>query len=312
MPYFLGLILLGATYFLFGGAGLTDTLSRSQKQLWDLAHIGYFFVLLYLFSYLPVLKNLSAKTLILGIVLATLLLGGLIELAQYAFDRTPASEDVVRNLIGALLAMVFLQGYCEKINQRVLMPLRLALLTLLLVQTIPFATSLADEMIAYRQFPVLANNDTPFEITRWEGNADIEIAQTESANLLKIRLLPDRQFPGTSLRYFPGDWSEYDRLVIELYNPSSVPLELIVRVHDKPHEAKYHYQDRFNLTTLVQPGRNELNLGLEKIRNAPQTREMKINEIRDLSFFSNKLSEERTVYIDKIYLSKGTDTVEIE
>ena len=62
-------------------------------------------------------------------------------------------------------------------------------MTLLAVQAIPFAVTVADEVSAYRQFPVLINNDTRFEIGRWRGNADIEFERTESENLLKMWFL---------------------------------------------------------------------------------------------------------------------------
>jgi hypothetical protein len=259
MPYFIGLILLGATYFLLGGEA-TDTPSRSLKELWNLSHIAYFFLLLYLIGNLPLLKNIPAKILIPGLVLFSLLVGGLIELSQYATDRTPDSQDIVRNLIGALLALVFL--------------------------------------------PVLISNDTPFEIDRWRGNADVEIDRIEPANLLKIRLSPMEQYPGTSLRFFPGDWSGYNQLVIRFYNPSPMPLNITVRVHDRAHQTSYHYQDRFRLNTRVQPGWSNLEIGLNQIENGPREREMNMRKISDLSVFTGRLAAQRILYIDKIYLSE--------
>ena len=79
MPYLVGLILLSATYFLLGGE-TGDTLSRSLKELWNLAHIAYFFLLLYLIGYIQSLKNIPAKKLILGLVLFSLLLVLLVQL----------------------------------------------------------------------------------------------------------------------------------------------------------------------------------------------------------------------------------------
>jgi VanZ family protein len=311
VPYFVGLILVSATYFLLGGE-TGDTLSRSLKELWNLAHIAYFFLLLCLIGYIQSLKNIPAKILIPGLVFFSLLLGGLIELCQYATGRTPDGQDIVLDLTGPLLALVFLSRYSKPFNRGLLLSFRIALLTLLAVQTTPFAVAVADEIIAYRQFPVLISNDTPFEIGRWRGNADIEIERIESANLLKMRLSPEKQFPGTSLRYFPGDWSEYNQLVIRSLNPLSVPLNITVRVHDKAHESSYLHQDRFNLNARVQPGWSDLQIELDQIRNAPQDREMNMREISDLSVFTSKLTAQRILYIDKIYLSRKTGIATME
>jgi len=260
--------------------------------------------LLYLIGYLPLLKNIPAKLLIPGLVLFSLLVGGLIELSQYATDRTPDSQDIVRNLIGALLALVFLSRYSKTFNRRLLVSFKIVLLTLLAVQSTPFATAVADEIIAYRQFPVLISNDTPFEIDRWRGNADVEIDRIEPVNLLKIRLSPKKQYPGTSLRFFPGDWSGYNQLVIRFYNPSPMPLNITVRVHDRAHQTSYHYQDRFRLNTRVQPGWSNLEIGLNQIENGPREREMNMRKISDLSVFTDRLAAQRILYIDKIYLSE--------
>ena len=305
MLYLIGLIFFSATYFLLGGE-TNDTLPRSLKELWNLAHIAYFFLLLCLIGYIPSLKNISGKILIPGLVLFSLLLGGLIELCQYATGRSADGQDIVLDLTGALLALTFLRRYSKPLNRKLLLSFRIALLALLALQSTPFAVAVADEIIAYRQFPLLISNDTPFEIGRWRGNAGIEIERIDSVNLLKIRLSPEERYPGTSLGYFPGDWSGYNLLVIRFYNPSPLPLNITVRVHDRAHESSYSHEDRFNLNTLVQPGWSELQIELDQIESAPQDREMNMREISDLSVFTNKLSKERVVYINKIYLSRKT------
>ena len=303
MPYFIGLVVFSATWFLLGAA-TTDTLSRSLKELWNLAHIAYFFLLLYLIGCIPSLKSIPHKMLIPGLLFISLLLGGLIELSQYATGRTPDSQDMVRDLTGALLAMVFLRPYSKLFNHRLLLSFRVVLLAIFMLQTIPFAIAVADEIIAYRQLPVLINNDTPFELDRWRGNASIEIERIDSANLLKMRLSPEKQYPGTSLRYFPGDWSGYNQLVIRFYNPASEPLNVTVRVHDRAHEMSYLYHDRFNLNTRVKPGWSDTLIELGQIENAPRDRKMNMREISDLSVFTSGLTGQRILYIDGIYLSR--------
>ena len=307
MPYFVGFVFFCATYFLMAGE-TTDSLPRSLKELWNLGHIAYFFIFLLLLSYIPLLRSIPSKILILGLLFTALLFGGIIELSQYATGRTPASQDVALNMTGALLAIAFLNRYCERLARKHLLVVRVAVLVLFTVQVIPFATAIVDEFIAYRQFPVLVSNDTPFEINRWYGNANIEIDRKMSANLLKLRLSPGEQYPGISLRHFPRDWSRFDQLVVRIYNPASEPLYITIRVHDRTHETSYLFSDRFNMNTRVQSGWNQLEVGLNRIENAPLSRTMNMREIVDLGIFASGLREERIIYIDTVYLSRRTRT----
>jgi VanZ family protein len=300
--YFIGLVFLTATYFVLGG-GTADTLSRSQKELWNLGHIAYFFLLLYLIVYLPSLKNVTTKKLIPGLMIFSLILGGLIELSQYTTGRSPDGQDIVRNLIGALLALAFVRGYSNRFQRKLLLPFRIVVLALLAVQISPLARAIIDEIIAYRQFPVLLSNDTPFELDRWRGNAAIEFDRIELTNLLKMRLAPEEQHPGSSLHYLPGDWSEYDTLVIRFYNPSSRSLKLNLKIHDRAHETNYLYRDRFNMNAQLLPGWTDLKISLIDVKNAPLGREMNMHQIRGLSVFTSRLKEQTILYIDKIYLS---------
>jgi len=119
--------------------------------------------LLYLIGYIPSLKNIPAKKLIPGLIFFSLLFGGLVELSQNATGRTPSGQDVLLDLTGALLALAFLSRYSKPIEPRFLLSFRVVLLTVLTVQITPFAIAVADEIIAYRQFPVLISNETPFE-----------------------------------------------------------------------------------------------------------------------------------------------------
>ncbi|MDH3636785.1 MAG: hypothetical protein OES20_19020 [Gammaproteobacteria bacterium] len=240
----------------------------------------------------------------IGLIVISLVLGGLIELSQYATDRTPDILDLVRDLTGVFLALIFLGRYNGWLKRRPLNSLKTTVVILLVWLTIPLAKALADEIIAYRQFPVLANNDTPFELDRWGGNADIEIVQIDSTNLLKLQLTPGKQYPGTGLVYFPGDWSGYKLLVIRLLNPAVEPLEMTIRVHDRAHETSFLYRDRFHQGFRIRPGWNDLEIELSEIEKAPEDRDMNMQQISELIVFTNRLTQNKTLFIDEIYLTR--------
>jgi len=303
MQYIIGLTFLVATFFLLS-VDTVDTQTRSMKEFWDLGHIAYFFLLVYLAGYLPALRNLSTGKLSLGLIAFSLVFGGLIELSQYATERTPDILDLVRDLTGALLALVFLGRYNRWLKQGQLISLKIVVAVLLVAQTVPSAKAVVDEIIAYRQFPVLVNNDTPFELDRWSGNSDIEIVRMDSTNLLKLQLTPGKQYPGTNLVYFPGDWNDFETLVVRLFNPSAEPLAITVRVHDRMHETAFLYRDRFSQGIRVVPGWNDLEIELSEIEKAPVNRDMNMHQISNLGIFTGRLTQNKTLFIDKIHLAR--------
>jgi hypothetical protein len=91
--------------------------------------------------------------------------------------------------------------------------------------------------------------------------------------------------------------------VIRFYNPSSEPLNLNVRIHDRAHETNYLFRDRFNLSIQLQPGWTDLEIPLNDVKNAPRDREMNMRQISNLMVFTSRLTSEITLYIDNIYLS---------
>jgi VanZ family protein len=100
------LALLLALLFFFGGPNYYST--RSFKYFWDQGHIIFFAIFAYIIiSFWPKLSEQPfwrQCALILGM---TLSLGLAVEIGQSGIDRSPSFFDLIRDLIGASLALFF-------------------------------------------------------------------------------------------------------------------------------------------------------------------------------------------------------------
>jgi hypothetical protein len=166
---------------------------------------------------------------------------------------------------------------------------------------------LADEDLARRQFPVLAGFDTPRELDRfrWPPETRAAILATEGMDgpvpALRLELMPG-PFPGVSLMYFPRDWRGWKELVLECTNPGDAPLRLTVRIDDLEHD--HHFDDRFNRSFDVNPGRREIRVPLADVEAAPAGRILDLGRVRSVVLFVNRLQAERALLVNRLRLDR--------
>ena len=300
------LILGVGTVLLFWG-GPDYHAARSTKALWNHGHILYFALATYLLLGWRPLAALSPRwrwVLMLGF---TSLVGVQIEIMQYDTQRTPDLGDVVRDITGAVLMLSFGPGHAQIRARSLRYGMQMLALLMLAIQIWPVATALTDEAIARRQFPLLSGFETPFETSRWEGNAGFDVtADPSSAEGKVVQLsLGMRTFSGVHLKYFDGDWRGYRSLSLRLYNPDAQPLQVLCRIHDLAHEAgNQDYDDRFNRRFLLRQGWNDLEIELAEIAAAPKTRRLDLAQIVNLGLFSIGLKIPRTLYLDEVRLNR--------
>ena len=302
-PALSGLTVL-SLLLVFGGDEILP--GRAFRAFWNLGHIAYFALIAWLLLQWDALRRQSRWRQWLWVLLASLLIGGVIELLQIGTRRSADLEDILRDLGGSLLVLAFYPGLLGT-GRLLRWGLRGLVLLLLLWELVPFGRALIDTGFALRHFPVLADFSTPFEIDRWSGGAKLEIVEPEDGRpALQMTLLPG-DYSGASLKDFPGDWRGYDALVIELDLPSEEPLRLTLRVHDRRHESgprAYAFGDRFNRSFLLKPGFNRLRIPLEQIRQAPAGRSMDLGHIVDVTLFASRLKATRDIVVFSVRLAE--------
>jgi len=304
-PWIYGVPLaIGSVLLFMGGPDYYS--SRSFTHFWDIGHIVYFALLTGLLSRWRVVAEMSSAGQWATILAITLLLGVSIEFMQHGTARTPDIGDVLRDLTGSLIVLVFGSPGPELRPSGLRLSLRLAVLSLSLVQLWPVTKSLIDEAIARHQFPLLSGFETPFEIDRWTGSARLAIATVpliSDSRLLKLSLTTD-QYSGAALKYFDGDWTSASRLKISLYNPDAKPLQITCRIHDIQHnDGHEEYEDRFNRRYTLIHGWNHIDIDLDEVKTSPARRSMDMSRIREIRLFITSAAAPRIIYLDNVRLT---------
>ncbi len=297
------LMLAVGTFYLFY-SGPDYSASRSIKQWWNLGHIGYFFILVFLLYRFPPLARLSLPMQWLVLLLFSLLLGTAIELLQYGTSRDPDLGDISRDMAGTLLGLAWHPGL-KAVAARVRMWIRVLAVWVLVLHLLPLAIALTDEYLARQQFPLLSGFETPFELDRWVGRSQRQVVKLVDGRPAMQIDLPAGRYPGAKLEYFPADWRGLQSLNLELFNPQSSPLRITLRVHDWLHEqgpTRYATRDRFNRSYRLKPGWNKISVSLAQIEHAPRGRLMDLSNIRDITFFVGRLRQPKRLLLQRIYL----------
>jgi VanZ family protein len=159
-PFLIGTLALLSILFFFGGPDYHSP--RSLKAMWNLGHILYFALLPLLVFLHPRLKAVPPRTQIFLIVGSTLVIGTIVKLLQYGLDRFPDIQDIYRNLIGAMVAVVFLMPIKRSIPKFLLNLFCTAAVLMMVTQLVPIAVALIDEHHARRDFPILSDFQSPF------------------------------------------------------------------------------------------------------------------------------------------------------
>ena len=303
--WFISILLLAGSILLFIG-GPDYYSSRSLKRFWDIGHILYFALLSVLLMRWSPVSGMSLLWQWTTILTITFLLGVSIELMQYGTARTPDTGDVLRDLTGSLLVLVFGPSAAKlrPVNRRFFLQFSVIVLTLIMIW--PFVRSLIDDAISWYQFPLLSGFETPFEIDRWEGDGRLSVESEMSisnGNILKLSLTTDK-YSGASLRYFDGNWTSASSLKMSIYNPDTNPLWIVCRIHDLQHsDGNQEYEDRYNHSFLLLPGWNHIKIELSEVEESPSGRSMDMSRIRGIGIFTVSLPAPGVIYLDDIRLS---------
>jgi hypothetical protein len=215
--------------------------------------------------------------------------------------------DVANDVLGSATAIVFLSPARFEMRKLALRGAQVATVSLVVLQSLPLARIVIDDGIAWKQFPVLSDLETPFEITRWTSRSaisvDHEIARQGRASL-RVPLTTE-EYSGASLQYFPSNWEGYTALRLGIYSESGDPSVVTISVHDEQHiRTGRAYSDRFNARFTLRPGWNDIDVPLARIRNAPASRTLDLRSVRELSVIAVSLPAPRVIHVDNVHLRK--------
>ena len=308
-------IIVAATCFVLFFIGGPNSLSlRSYKCGWDLGHLFAFFVWVSLFiRFNKRFNRLTFLKQFIVVIVASSIIGASIEIVQVYFNRTPSFDDLLRDVVGSILALIWFSPSIKLASRKYHLIIRPCFLILIVVSVIPFSSAVVSDVINRVQFPVLADFETPFELGRWAftgklTNGSILSKSSEIARHGKYSMkmaLTTKRYSGAYLTHFPADWHEFSFIQFSIFNSSEKSIKISCKIHDSMHIRNgYLFNDRFNTRIILTKGWNDISIPLSKIINAPINRQMDISDIIKFQLFVGKLQKPVVVYVDYIRLVK--------
>lgn len=208
-------------------------------------------------------QTLSAKH-YLSVAAGIILYAAATELLQAVVERHPSVSDFRNDLLGAAVAML-LHWRRDAAAAWARTCLASAAVVLGAVATQPLAWTLAAYAHRTLRTPVLWKADSRLfgRFSTWEHG---------------------RQ-PALTVHEPVRDWRGWNHLEVQIENPQPVEQPVVLRIHDLHHDQRY--RDRYNERFVLAPGsRATLRIPLERIRSAPQGRDLDMAAIRGIIVFS--------------------------
>ncbi len=302
------LLLIGLPFFFFGGPGFYS--ARSMVHLWDQGHILFFALFtLWLQRLTPLRQTEKTPAKYFAILFfLPLLTGFAIECLQFFVNgRSPSIADMLRNQLGVVIALALQTRpqYRAKAHRLLLFLFRGLVFSLFVAALTPLITALWDEHQARRQFPLLADFESPSELSRWFYWKQLRLEhQIVRHGRASARLqLSTAKYSGIALLHFPRNWQGYHWLRFSLYNPLETPFVINCRLDDTAHRQRHGpYEDRFNTQFSLKPGWNDLSVSLQQVAAAPKGRFMNMGNIKGFGLFVIEQKEAIALYLDHVYL----------
>ena|GEM_PF-543253 len=118
---------------------------------------------------------------------------------------------------------------------------------------------------------------------------------------LKMTLYPS-DYPGFFPRLDVSDWRGYTALAMEIYNPSSDPVLLTLRVDD---DKKTEYGQRYNGRVVAGPGKTSLVLPFDALVTSGTHRPLNLKGIQRCLLFTSTPKSRQVLYLDAVRLVAG-------
>lgn len=247
----------------------------------------------------------NAMTYVLVFII-TMSIGIIVEMLQGLTQRDANLDDITRNLFGILAGLCFLAGFQQigKCSGRAVIVSLAAGSFLLLMGVYPLFQLSWHYLERKNAFPVIIdfNRQWSSSFVRF-NNAEIintvDNRHVEGAEMRLVQFNPGK-YPGMSVIELEPDWSGYNSLRITMFSGHKKNIALVLRVHDKVHNQGH--EDRFNKRLVVEPGLNEFDMPLDKIRQGPVQRELDLANIAGVILFFNDLNDGVQIELGNLYL----------
>lgn len=303
MKLFLSLLLGIILFFVLNGP--SDFSSLIYHALWNLGH-PFCFALTTFYILKQYLQNYTFPKQALFILFFTMILSLLIELLQEELNRTFDWSDIILNILGSCLILVWStlkenKPYSPRYNSIIL-----TIILLLTIILFPIYQAILIQLKIHQTFPILSVFNEKIELKKWKGD-NISLTRNttpySSEYSLQATMLASRKYNPVTLKHFSKNWSGFKSLEINVELDSKRPIELCVRITDIQHDiSDQKYDDRYQQCFKLSTKNNTFMIPIGDIQNAPLKRQLDINHISEVTLFSRNLTINRNIYIHSIEL----------
>ena len=243
---------------------------------------------------------------VLSICFSAFAFGVFVELIQPFFGRDKSLLDASYDLAGCTAAGLFYwRDHTKQAHTKptLLLVAWIQLLSCFIIPASNFLVVLQREFAA----PMLVSFDASWEknIRSINNGTHFSIVPApvswDHSSLVGRFSLGNASYPGISFPYIYSDWSGYSTLSFSVFSEHPKAITLHLRIHDAQHNNKY--SDRFHQKLSIEPGLNEIQIDLAKVKYSPKGREFDLGDVISLAIFMSRPKEQVTLFIDDIQLN---------
>jgi hypothetical protein len=238
-------------------------------------------------------------------------LGGLTELVQWRTGRDPSWVDFGTDVLGIGTFLLLYSLFDSRLRGKGLRKWGMlgALIGLAFMASPMIRTAHAyyERSRAFPQIIDIHRGLSSYFITTRQARTHIEPLPTRwsssNESALRVDFLQGK-WQGVAHNEPPQDWRGYDSLVVDIVNPTQLPLKIVVRIDDQHHD--WRDADRYNGRFEIGPeSRERLRIKLTDIQQAPKTREFDLSRVARILVFRQNDSEAPAMYLVRMGLDHG-------
>jgi len=145
--------------------------------------------------------------------------------------------------------------------------------------------------------------DYPDEFKGKSSMGPVAEHATEGKQALKL----ESHAPAGNVQFsgFDADWSSYDTLAFDIFNPGDKPVQIAGWVKAK--DVNAGWDKRYNYERMLKPGMNTVRLSIGSMSGPDGG---KMIDVKDIKKF-NICADKATIYIDNVRLIKGVEEIPV-
>jgi len=123
---------------------------------------------------------------------------------------------------------------------------------------------------------------------------------TQGNKSLRLELYPS-DYPGVAFQIPTHNWSSYQILSLDIFNPQDEVISLAMRIDDM--KAYPDIEDWYNKSFSIKPGMNHLKIPLSSLPTAVTKRSINLKTIYQCLIFMVQPHKKYVLYLDYVYLA---------